>query len=74
MANTEGAPEQLNLKVKSQVTTLSFRMEKKCSSRLSQPHSSRNSWMHIANDKVYILLYQACSYQREVPFRWGKTA
>jgi hypothetical protein len=44
--------EQLNLKVKSQVTMLSLRMAKKSSSKSKQPHNSKNLWMHIVNGKV----------------------
>ena len=66
---TTPAPEQLNLKVKSQVTPYLPRTEKKSSSKLRALPSSKNLWTPTAKDKVYQLINPAQCQQRPLPFR-----
>mgnify|MGYP006897220791 CR=1 FL=1 len=64
--------EQLNLKVKSQVITSLFRMEKKSSSKSKTPLSSKSSWTPTVNDNLYPLSYSAQVKQCQIPFRRRK--
>jgi len=66
---TTPAPEQLNLKVKSQVTPHLSRMEKKSSLKLRALPSLKNLWTPTANAKVYQLINLAQFQQRPIPFR-----
>ena len=49
--------EQLNLKVKSQVTVITLRMEKKFSSKSKTPLNSKNSWMPTVKDNLYFCVH-----------------
>jgi hypothetical protein len=67
---TTPAPEQLNLKVKSQVTPQLYRMDKKSFLKLRALPSSKNLWMPTAKDKVYQLINLAQCQQCPIPVRW----
>ena len=70
----ENHVEQLNLKVKSQVTPLLLRTAKRSSSRSRAPLSSRNSWMPTANARAYLVQNLAQRQQRAIPFRRRATS
>ena len=73
-AMTAPAPEQLNLKVKSQVLLPLCRTEKRSSSRSRTPPSSRNWWTPTASDKAYRCIDVVKPRQCAIPVRWRETA
>ena len=65
--------EQLNLKVKSQVSTPLLRMVRRSSSRSRAPLNSKNWWTPTPNARAYFISESAQRQQRPFPLRWWTT-